>query len=234
MLIIITSLIYHYWPVILIIVPIIIILVSYFMPQLFKIFFKASIYNGRYRKKILSYANKYNIKFRDLYVIQNKRSNGAAFGLFNNKALVFTSNTLNNHPWDEIEGVIAHELGHHINKDIYIYTVVISAILIFTSMINIFVTSLFVNKILSIIISSIILSAIFLTIVLAISRWREGLADVYAKKILDRPSKLARFFERIVSNEEGNDKKVMENPSRLDKFFFTHPWIINRIKFLNS
>lgn len=209
-------------------------LISYLMPLWFRLFLKARPYKGKYKEQLLSYADKHNVDLRNLFAMQSKRSNACAFSFLNNKTVCYNSNTLDNHPWDEIEGVMAHELGHHANKDIYFYTATIAVILILSSLTNIIVYSFLPQNLFYLLIVSIITSTILLPIVLAISRWREGMADTYAKKILDEPAKLARFLERMLVYEEKAGEKISKHLSFVHAVFLTHPWVYDRIRYLKG
>lgn len=204
------------------------------MPLVFRLFLKARPYDGKYKENLLSYAREHGVNLRNLYSMPSKRSNASAFGFLNNKTVCFNTNTLEYHPWDEIQGVMAHELGHHVNGDIYFYTTVVALILITCSFVNSIVYSFFPQNFYYLLLISFIASTILLPIVLAISRWREGMADTYAKRILDESATLARFLERMIMYEEKAGEKISKNLPITHAIFFTHPWVFQRISYLKA
>ncbi len=207
--------------------------VSYLMPLWFKIFLKAHIYQGEYRDKLLKLADKHGVRLKNIYVIPSKRSNACAIGFANNKVVCINSNVIEKHPLSEIEGVLVHELGHNINKDILIYTFGIALILIFSAVVTDFFNRFFSNKLLGIFICSIVLSGILYPLVLAFSRWREGLADLYTKRT-GNPLMLVRFFNRMLTFEDNDIKRINSNPTKMQRIFFNHPWLVKRVKFLEA
>lgn len=204
------------------------------MPLWFRLFLKARPYDGKYKDKLLSYARKHSVNLGNLYFIPSKRSNACTFSFLNNRTVCFTTNTLENHPWDEIQAVMAHELGHHVNGDIYLYTMVVALILILSSFVNSIVYSFFPQNFYYLLLISLIASTILLPIVLAISRWREGMADTYAKRILAEPAKLARFLERMIVYEEKAGEKISKNLTFANAIFLTHPSEFQRIRCLKN
>ena len=74
-------------------------------------------------------------------------------------------------------------------------------------------------------------AAISLPIVLAISRWREGMADQYAYDLLRDKTAFARFLERLLKYyEKENGVKVGRTISPIARLFLTHPFIYDRIR----
>ena len=221
-----------YW--VFFVLTVLVFVVSYLMPLWFRLFLKARIYNGKYKSRLIEFSKKQNVHLRDIYLMESKRSNACAFSFGDNKTVCFNSNTLDNHPWDEIEGVMAHEIGHHANGDIYVYSTIIAVILIVSSWINVTVYSFLPPNFYYLIAICIVTATILLPIVLRISRWREQMADNYAKTILNEPAKLARFLERMLTYEEKAGDKISNNLTFYDKIFLTHPWVFNRIRSLKS
>ena len=207
---------------------------SYLMSVWFRLLLKTKPYHGQYREQLLGFAKKHGFQLENIYVRDSKHSNACAFGLWNKKYITFNSFTLENHPWDEIEGVMAHELGHHANKGIYIYTTLASTILIVMSWINVAIYLYFNQDLTSLFLICIATSVFLLPVILFTSRTMEGFADKYAKKILKDPSSLGRFFERMLENEKKLGEKVPKNPAWFIKIFFTHPWFDDRIKLMKN
>lgn len=209
-------------------------LVSYLMPLWFKLFLKAKTYKGKYRNQLLDYSNEHGLRLKDILLIKSKHSNACAFSFANNKTVCFNSNSIDNHPWEEIQGVMAHEIGHHKNGDIYLYTLIVAILLSVSSWISTRIYDLLFNNWYWLIVISLVMGALLLPLVLRISRWREGMADSYAKITLDKPVKLANFLERMLIYEEKLGERVPNKLSYLESIFLTHPWIFNRIKTLKA
>ena len=122
--------------------------------------------------------------------------------------------------------------GHYVNRDQLFYMLILDIILLSTSYIN---AILFSGAVLTVVFTSLVESALLLPVVLLICQWREHLADVFAKRILDDPGKFVRFFERMIREEEkGNGKKIPSNQNSLQRLLRTHPPIHDRIAFLKQ
>jgi len=146
---------------------------------------------------------------------------------------------------DELEGVIAHELAHIRNRDVVMMVVGQSI----ASMIGIAVYFLvamgrrnFGAMIMGWILSS-VAQTIVMIFVLAISRYREFVADEDAAEVIGRGEPLARALEKISS--VGQDAEVDDRVSALcifgggeksilQKIFSTHPPTEERIQRLRS
>lgn len=146
---------------------------------------------------------------------------------------------------EELEGVIAHELAHIRNRDVVMMVIGQSI----ASMIGIAVYFLTVmgNRNIGAMITGWILSAIAQTIVmifvLAISRYREYVADADAAEVIGRGEPLARALEKI--SNAGQNAQVDErvnalcifgggDKSLLESVFSTHPPTEERIARLRS
>jgi heat shock protein HtpX len=149
--------------------------------------------------------------------------------------------------YEELEGVLAHELSHIKNRDVVIM-VLGQAI---ASMIGIVVqwayilggdrniASYFAGMILGTIAQMIVM--IF---VMAISRYREYVADSDAARYTRNPEAMARALEKISQGAEGKDMKGEDTVSALCIFgtergllatlFSTHPPTEKRIQALRS
>ncbi len=207
------------------------LLITYFIPQIIRILFRGKKYEGKHLNELWSFTNSLGIRLKDFFSIKSTGSNAYACGFGGNKIVVFHSTTLERHPYDELEGVVAHELGHYVNKDQVFYLVLVNIILLSTSYVN---TTFFSSSTKSLLLISLLESTLLLPVVLLISQWRERLADKYAKKVLDDPEKFVRFFERMISEDERIGKKCSTNRNIFARFLRTHPLIHDRIKFLKS
>lgn len=148
---------------------------------------------------------------------------------------------------DELEGVIAHELSHIKNRDVVIMVLGQSI----ASMIGIvaqwavilggernigtYIFAMFVGT---------IAQMIVMIFVMAISRYREYVADEDAATYTRNPDAMARALEKISSGAEGKEMRGEEtvnalcifgsSGSFLQKVFSTHPPTEKRIERLRS
>ncbi len=146
---------------------------------------------------------------------------------------------------DELEGVIAHELAHIRNRDVIMMVVgqsIASMIGIAVYFLTVMGERNFGAMIVGWIMSS-IAQTIVMIFVLAISRYREYVADEDAAEVIGRGEPLARALEKI--SNAGQNAKVDDNVSALcifgggersltQKIFSTHPPTEKRIKRLRS
>ena len=200
--------------------------ISYFIPFLTQIFLRTKIYNGKYRNLIDKFILKNRVEIKNIYIKRSKSSNAFACSFFKNKSIVFFSHTLEEHPWDEIKAVTAHEIGHHVNNDPLLLTFIVAFTTTLCGLINFKIHSLVYLPILE----SIIIYPIFLSI----QRWREHLADKYAYEVLENPKYSADFFRKIVVFSKKEGIKINKNPNFLSKIFFSHPPMYERIAFFEN
>lgn len=151
-------------------------------------------------------------------------SNAMAMGFGNTRSVLFHSNLIEKSSWQEIEGVMAHELGHHYNKDIFIYTLIIASAISAVVLFDTFLYSLFSEQI-NLFYINLVNSFLVFEVVLFLIRWRESLADKYAKEILENPMGLVKFLQGL---------KVPSKFSWLYLLFIYHPWPTDRVKMLKG
>lgn len=212
---------------------VVVLFISYYTPQLLRLLFRGKQYTGKHAQSLLDFAQSKRTILKALFVIPAKSSNAYSCGLGGNKTVVFHSKTLELHPIDELEGVMAHELGHYANKDQLFLSGLVMVILLGTTFVS---GALRYSRFGStLLLESFVETTLLFPVVLIILQWRERLADAYAKRILDDPEKFVRFFERVVRAEEKRTgKKIQSHPNPILKFLRTHPTINDRIEFLRS
>ncbi len=191
-----------------------------------------------------------------VYVIPTETPNAFATGRNpENAAVAVTAGLMHLLDWDELEGVLAHEIAHIKNRDILVSTiaaVLAGAIAYLADMAQ---WSLFFGGIfggndeedhnplsyVGLILMIILAPLAAMLIQLAISRSREYLADATGAKICRCPLSLARALEKL---EAWNRKLPMQvNPAQAQMFivnplkgkglahlFSTHPPIEDRIR----
>ncbi|GCF15146.1 protease [Haloarcula mannanilytica] len=148
---------------------------------------------------------------------------------------------------DELEGVIAHELAHIKNRDV-ITMVIGQSIGMLVGYVAYFAV-LFGGErnmgswIMAMVASS-LANALVMVFVLAISRYREYVADADARRAIGTGEPLARALEKISRGAEGRESKVEDSMNALcifnadkglfEKLFSTHPPTEKRIQRLRS
>lgn len=189
-----------------------------------------------------------------VYIIPDNAPNAFATGRNNKHATVaVTTGLLSVLDRTELEGVIAHELGHIKNKDILLMSVVAVLVGFISIIADMFLRSAMFgggrdsdnkgNPLLIVGIIFIILSPIVSTIIqLAISRRREFLADASGALLTRYPEGLANALRKIsgyaAPMQKASDATAhlfISNPfgakktSGLHKLFMTHPPVEERI-----
>ena len=204
---------------------------SYFGPLWCLIVLKSKRYTGKYEERLYSFTKSQKMKLQGVYSIESISSQAFTCGFGMSKSVFYHSNVLENHPYDEIEAVMAHELGHQVHGDIVLYTSIVSIILIFSSVLNVALFSNIQTHSLILLFFCLLAAAIILPIVLGISRWREGMADQYAYDALRNKAAFARFLERLLKYwEKENGVKIEKTISPIARLFLTHPYIYDRIR----
>ncbi|HOX29823.1 MAG TPA: M48 family metallopeptidase [Candidatus Paceibacterota bacterium] len=193
-----------------------------------------------------------------IYIINESQPNAFATGRDKNHAVVaVTSGLLERLEKTELEGVIAHELSHIGNRDMFLGTVVVVLVGVISILSNMFLRAgslgqkkdndrisgiLFILGIVAMILAPIIAQIIQL----AISRKREFLADADGALLTRYPEGLARALQKISSDPSPMESAhnttahlYIANPLRgkqlngwIAKLFSTHPPIEERVKAL--
>ena len=188
-----------------------------------------------------------------VYIIPSETPNAFATGRNpRNAAVAVTSGILNILTWDELEGVLGHELAHVKNRDILTATIVATMVGTITFLARMAQWSLFFfgwggrdrddSNWLAELILIIVAPIAAVLIQLAISRAREFAADEGGAKISGKPLALANALRKL---EYGVEKIPMQNakpetahmfivnPLRgegIVKLFSTHPPTAERIR----
>lgn len=202
--------------------------ISFFIPQIVCILFHTQRYRGKHTTALMNVALLCGITSK-LYIRKAGSSNAFAASFWFNRAVIFNSHLMHAHPVDELEAVMAHELGHHAHNDPLAITGVTSVALVIAT----YIVSLMNSQVL-IVVSAIILTGLVLIPFLAFRRRQERRADTYAYQFLSDPRSFSRFFMRIVSDARSKGITVSRHPSVLHKIVSTHPPIFNRIHFFKA
>ncbi len=189
-----------------------------------------------------------------IYVMDNPQPNAFATGRNpENAAVAATTGLMQQLNYDEIEGVMAHELAHIQNHDTLIMTVTatIAGAISMLANFSMFFGGRDRNNPMGLIgtIAMMLLAPIAAMLVqMAISRTREYAADRRGAEICGKPHALANALRKIASGAEQIENDTAEaNPAtahmfiinplsgaRMDNLFSTHPNTQNRIEALEQ
>lgn len=190
--------------------------------------------------RLLNLAKRANTKVQGVFKFdmskRTKAANAALTGIGNTRRIILGDTLINEFTPDEIETVLAHELGHHVNRDIPF--LIFSGTLLTT--VGLFIASQALNYAVTFFsfssvadvaafpALSLILGAYgFLTQPLenALSRWRENMADDYALTSTGKGEAFASAFARL-ANQNLSDV----DPEKWVVFmFYSHPPLKDRI-----
>ena len=192
-------------------------------------------------ERLLKLAEKANTKVRGVFKFdmsrRTKSANAALTGIGNTRRIVLGDTLIDEFTPDEIETVLAHELGHHVHNDIPI----LIAFGTLTTTLGLFLASLVLNwaidffgfagpaDIAALPALGLILGVYgLLTMPLenAISRWRENMADDYALESTGKVEAFASAFTRLANQNLGE-----VDPEKWVVFlFYSHPPLGERIE----
>ena len=190
--------------------------------------------------RLLKLAEKANTKVRGVFKFdmskRTKSANAALTGIGNTRRIILGDTLINEFSADEIETVLAHELGHHVNRDIPV--LVMFGIL--STTLGLYLASLGLNwaidtfgftspaDVAALPALALIIGAYdLLTMPLnnALSRWRENMADDYALQSTGKSEAFASGFTRLANQNLGE-----VDPEKWVVFmFYSHPPLGERI-----
>lgn len=168
---------------------------------------------------------------------KSKKANAALTGLGSTRRIILADTLLDNYSPDEIEAVLAHELGHHVHKHI-LKSIAVQAGITFVGFwaanwalhyavdrLGMFETlSDFANLPLLALVST-ALSLVALPALNAFSRYNERQADRYAFESIDR---IEPFISSM--NKLADQNLAERKPSRfVETLFHSHPSISRRV-----
>jgi len=167
---------------------------------------------------------------------RTKQANAALMGIGSTRRIVLGDTMIKEFSADEIETVLAHELGHHVHKDIPIligFGTLITALgffLVSLAMgwaVNAFGLSGSADPagLPALMILLFLYQLVIMPIENAFSRWRERLADTYALQATGKPRAFASAFTRLANQNLGD-----VNPEGwVVLLFYSHPPLNERI-----
>jgi STE24 endopeptidase len=209
---------------------------------LFPLFYKfAPLQNDELRARLVRLGERAGTRVRGVYEWKlsekSKKANAALTGLGNTRRIILADTLLQNYSDDEIEAVLAHELGHHVHGHI-IKSIAVEAVVtlagfwaanaalryaiderkMFEHLTD------FANLPLLVLVST-ILSLVLMPALNAYSRFTERQADLYCWKSVPTIAPYVSAMEKL------NKQNLSEsNPSRVvEVLFHSHPPISKRI-----
>jgi STE24 endopeptidase len=192
-------------------------------------------------ERLLDLANRANTKVKGVFKFDmSKRTNAAnaaLTGLGNTRRIILGDTLIKEFTLDEIETVLAHELGHHVHKDI-LFLIAFGTL---STTLGLFIASQVMNYAVTFFsFTSIADIAAFPALMLilgayglltspidnAVSRWRENMADDYALSSTKKGEAFASAFTRLANQNLGEI-----DPEKWVVFmFYSHPPLGERIE----
>jgi len=167
---------------------------------------------------------------------RTKKANAALTGLGRTRRILVSDTLLAHHTDDEIEVILAHEIGHHVRGDIWKGIALESA----AALAGFFLIGRVLERAWQplgwqgvadpaglpvVVLTAGVLSLALLPLTNAVSRWRERAADRFAWELTGNPRAFASAIERLASQNLAERR-----PSRLALWLFhTHPPVDERI-----
>ncbi len=168
---------------------------------------------------------------------RTKAANAALMGIGNTRRIVLGDTLINEFTADEIETVLAHELGHHIHRDV-LWLILFSGL---TTLLGFFLAGLALNwgaRQMGLASPADVSAMPLLALVVALfglvtlplenwfSRWRERLADQYALQMTGKAEAFASAFARLA-----NQNLAEAEPERwVEVLLYDHPALSRRIR----
>lgn len=195
--------------------------------------------------RLLELARRANTKVKGVFKFdmsrRTKAANAALTGIGNTRRIVLGDTLINEFSTDEIETVLAHELGHHVHRDIP-FLIAFGAL---SSTISLYLASLALHwaidyfgflgtaDVAAFPALGLILGAyglVTMPIENAISRWRERMADDYALQATGKSEAFASAFTRLANQNLGE----VDPEKWVVLLFYSHPPLGERIARANT
>lgn len=210
---------------------------------IFPIFFKFAPLGDEYKEladRLIALADRAGAHVRGVYKFdmsrRTKEANAALTGLGNTRRIILGDTLLTEFTTDEIETVMAHELGHHVNKDVPLGIAVESVL----TLVGLYLTGLFLKwgvaafgfagtaDIAALPVFALAISfygLLTMPIGNAFSRWREHRADEYALQVTHNGAAFASAFTRL-ANQNLSD---VDPEPWVEWLLYSHPALSKRI-----
>jgi STE24 endopeptidase len=210
---------------------------------LFPIFYKFEpLENDELEQRLVRLSERAGTCIRGVYKWnlseKSKKANAALTGLGNTRRIILADTLLDNYSPEEIEAVLAHELGHHVHKHIFKSILVQAGVTLLgfwaanwtlhlvVDRRHMFETlSDFANLPLLVLVAT-VLSFLLLPALNAYSRFNERQADRYAFQSI---SQIDPFISSM--NKLADQNLAERSPSKfIEWFFHSHPAISKRVE----
>ncbi len=186
------------------------------------------------KQRVLTLSERAGVRVKGVFVLnmssKGTTANAALMGLGNTRRIVLGDTLLGVYPPEEIESVVAHELGHHAHRDIP-WAIVAQSV---ASLVSFYLAALVMDwaavrfgfngltdvaalPVLAAVIAG--FNLIAGPLLSAYSRWRESAADRYSLRLTGNPSAFVSAMTRLT------DQNLSEaHPNRWVEFmFYDHP-----------
>ena len=195
--------------------------------------------------RLMDLARRANTRVKGVFKFDmSKRTNAAnaaLTGIGNTRRIVLGDTLINDFSTDEIETVLAHELGHHVHRDIPI----LIAFGTLSTTLSLYLASLALNwavdtfgftgpadvaafPVLLLIFG--VYGLITMPVENAVSRWRENMADDYALESTGKKEAFASAFTRLANQNLGE----VDPEKWVVWLFYSHPPLGERIAKANN
>jgi Zn-dependent protease with chaperone function len=233
----------HWWILAWIVFLALFVLLAQFAPVLlFPIFYKFEpLQNEELKARLVRLGERAGTRVRGVYKWKlsekSKKANAALTGLGHTRRIILADTLLDNYSADEIEAVLAHELGHHVHRHI-LKSIAVQA---GTTFVGFWVANLvlrysidrlhmfetlsdFANLPLLVLVST-VLSFLLMPALNAYSRYNERQADRYAFRSIPTVGPFLSAMNKLA------DQNLAERtPSKFVEWFFhSHPAISRRV-----
>jgi STE24 endopeptidase len=196
-------------------------------------------------ERLMRLAERANTKVKGVYKFdmskRTKAANAALTGIGNTRRIVLGDTLINEFAPDEIETVLAHELGHHVHKDIplligfgtvitllglYLASIVMNWAVVYFGFTS--VADPAAMPMLELILGA--YGLVIMPLENAVSRWRERMADEYALQTTGNREAFSSAFTRLANQNLGE-----VDPERwVVVMFYSHPPLGERIAMAQS
>jgi STE24 endopeptidase len=210
---------------------------------IFPIFFKFAPLGNEYKElsdRLITLADRSGARVKGVYKFdmsrRTKEANAALTGLGNTRRIILGDTLLTEFTIDEIETVLAHELGHHVNKDIPIGIAVESVMTLigfyFAGLILKWGATTFgfsgppdIAALPVFAIAMGLYGLLTMPIGNAFSRWRERRADEYALKVTHNGAAFASAMTRLANQNLAD----IDPEPWVEWLLYSHPALGKRI-----
>lgn len=209
---------------------------------LFPLFYKfVPLQNEELKERLVRLGERAGTRIRGVYEWKlsekTKKANAALTGLGSTRRIILADTLLQNYSTDEIEAVLAHELGHHVHGHIIKSIVVEAGVTLVgfwaanevlqyaTQTAHVFSSRTdFANMPLLVLVSS-VLSMVLMPALNAYSRFNERQADLYCWKSVPSVVPFVTAMQKLTMQNLSE-----RNPSRvIEVLFHSHPAVSRRI-----